>query len=70
MNKEFLCECDRWEFYTTHYHETFYWHSKAKKWYVGWIHLAEQDGFTQVSRYAIPMSYCPLCGGRLQDPEE
>lgn len=70
MSKEVLCECDRWDFYVTHYHETFYWHPKAKNWYVGWINLAEQDGFTQVSRYAIPMSYCPLCGGKLREPED
>lgn len=70
MGKELICECDRWNFYYTHYNETFYWHSKAKKWYIGWVHLADQGGITQVSRYAIPVDYCPLCGGRLTNLED
>ncbi len=68
--KENFCECDRFNFYTTHYHETFYWHSKAKTWYVQWVNLSDQGGYTQVSRYAIPMSFCPLCGDKLNEPEE
>ena len=70
MKKENFCVCDTWKFYTTNYHETFYWYEKAKKWYVQWVSLVDQGGYTQVSRYAIPMSYCPLCGGKLNTPEE
>ena len=70
MTKEFLCVCERWPFYARNYNETFYWSPEAQKWYVGWIHLSDQGGFTQVSRYAIPMHYCPLCGGKLKNPEE
>lgn len=65
-----MCECAHWEFYVRNYSDTFYWCSETKKWYVGWILLSDQGGFTQVSRYAIPMHYCPLCGGKLQNPEE
>ena len=70
MNKEKVCECAQWNFYITHYHETFYWHEKAQSWYVRWVNLSEREGYTQVSRYAIPMHYCPLCGGKLLDPGE
>jgi len=64
------CECEQWNFYVTHYHETFYWNSKAKGWYVQWVNLSTREGYTQVSRYAIPMIFCPLCGGILNEPEE
>ena len=70
MAAEAICECDRWNFYYTHYNETFYWHAKAKKWYIGWVHLSDQGGITQVSRYAIPVNYCPLCGGKLTELED
>lgn len=70
MIEQRFCECDRWQFYVTNYYETFYWHHKAKMWYVRWVSLDEQKGHTQVSRYAIPMKFCPLCGGKLKNLEE
>jgi|AntAceMinimDraft_8_1070364.scaffolds.fasta_scaffold516786_2 hypothetical protein len=68
--EENFCKCERWNFYINNYSETFYWHSTAKHWYVQWVDLSEQGGYTQVSRYAIPISFCPLCGGKLNNPEE
>jgi len=68
--KKNYCECDGFNFYIMHYHESFYWHPKAKQWYVQWVKLSGQGGYTQVSRYAIPMLFCPLCGGKLSAPEE
>lgn len=64
------CSCERWSFYVKNYNEVFYWDAEFKKWYVRWVHLADQGGYTQVSRYAIPIKFCPLCGGRLINPEE
>ena len=69
MTEEF-CNCDQWKFYVKNYDETFHWYDKPKKWYILWVHLANQNGFTQVSRYSIPISYCPLCGKKLTLPKE
>lgn len=65
-----ICNCDTWEFYVRNYNETFYYNPKTNKWYIGWVHLSDQGGYTQVSRYAIPVTYCPLCGGRLKIPDK
>lgn len=65
---DLICKCETWQYYTKNYSETFYWNVDTDSWYVGWVHLSTQDGFTQVSRYAIPIKHCPLCGGRLQNP--
>lgn len=27
-----------------------------------WIELTEEKGYTQVNRYGIPISFCPMCG--------
>lgn len=27
-----------------------------------WTELTEEKGYTQVHRYGIPISFCPMCG--------
>ena len=70
MFKEEYCECEEWLYYIRNYYETFYWIDASKKWYVTWVHLSDQGGYTQVSRYAIPIKYCPLCGKKLKKFED
>ena len=65
---DLICKCDTWQYYAKNYNETFNWRNDTEAWYVGWVHLSTQDGYTQVSRYAIPIEHCPLCGGRLKNP--
>ncbi len=67
MDHDFCCET--FKFYIRNYNETFYWYPKANKWYVQWVNLTDQGGVTQVSRYAIPMSFCPCCGKKLTNPK-
>ena len=31
-----------------------------------WLELTEEKGYTQVHRYGIPVSFCPMCGKRLK----
>ena len=69
-----LCNCDRWKFYIKNYSEAFEWYSDEgvthSKWYFIWTKLTETNGFTQVDRFAIPLTHCPCCGGILQPPNK
>jgi len=65
---DLVCNCETWKYYSRNYNETFYWNEERNNWYVAWVHLSEKEGYTQVSRYAIPIVYCPLCGGQLKIP--
>jgi len=65
-----FCECDQWQYYVKNYEEVFSWNDDYKKWYILWVKLSEDSGFTQVSRYAIPIHYCPCCGNELKNPKE
>lgn len=29
---------------------------------ISWIELTEEKGYTQVHKYGIPVSFCPMCG--------
>lgn len=29
---------------------------------ISWIVLTEEEGYTRIHNYAIPISYCPFCG--------
>lgn len=37
-------------------------------WVLGWIELTEENGYTQVHRYGIPIEFCPMCGKKLNNP--
>ena len=63
---DLICDCQSWEYYIKNYNDTFYWNNDTNSWYIRWVHLSERDGYTQVSRYAIPITHCPLCGGELK----
>lgn len=32
---------------------------------LSWIELTEEKGYTQVHKYGIPISFCPMCGKKL-----
>lgn len=65
-----FCNCKDWEFYVRNYSETFYQHPDTDNWYVGWVRLSNNGGYTQVSRYAIPINFCPLCGKELKNTKK
>jgi len=33
---------------------------------LSWMELTEEKGYTQVHRYGIPISFCPMCGKLLK----
>lgn len=66
---ESFCDCETWKYYVINYEEVFSWYPNVNKWYMLWVHLSKsEDGCTQVNRYAIPISHCPSCGGKLKKP--
>lgn len=66
---DLYCDCENWKSNVRNYDEVFAWISKYNRWYILWVKLSENEGFTQVNRYAIPISFCPCCGKKLKDPE-
>lgn len=32
---------------------------------LSWVELTEEKGYTQVHKYGIPISFCPMCGKKL-----
>jgi len=32
---------------------------------ISWKVLKEEEGYTRIHNYAIPISYCPFCGKKL-----
>ena len=65
-----FCDCETWKYFIRNYDEVFSWYEDYNRWYIRWVHLSEDEGFTQVNRYAIPINCCPSCGGRLKNPED
>ena len=65
MSEEF-CNCEEWKKYVRNYSEVFHYNEELGQWYILWTHLSDQGGYTQVSRYAIPIMSCPLCGFKLK----
>ena len=44
-------------------------YSSEYGWFLKWIELSDEDGYTQVNRYAVVISHCPFCGRQLNgDP--
>jgi hypothetical protein len=41
----------------------------AYGWVLNWIELTEERGYTQVHRYGVSISHCPMCGQRLKNIE-
>lgn len=35
-------------------------------WILTWTELTEEEGYTQVHRFGMPIKYCPLCGLMLE----
>ena len=65
-----FCECDKWKYFVKNYNEVFSWKEEYNKWYILWVKISEEKGYSQVSRYAIPIHYCPCCGGELKNPKD
>lgn len=36
-------------------------------WTLRWVQLTSEKGYTQVHRYGIPIKFCPICGGELEN---
>ncbi len=31
-------------------------------WVLSWMELTQEDGYTQIHRYGMPVRFCPMCG--------
>jgi hypothetical protein len=63
------CNCEDEDSVFKNYPELFKW-IPPYGWVINWVELTEEKGYTQVHRYALPILYCPLCGGKLKTKPE
>lgn len=64
--KEF-CNCEDWEDLKNNNSNVFKT-DPAYGWVLHWVELTDENGYTQVHRYGIPISFCPMCGRQLENP--
>jgi hypothetical protein len=63
-----FCTCDEWKNLKGNYPELFKWISPYG-WIIEWKSLTDEKGYTQVHRYGIAISFCPMCGKKLINKE-
>ena len=57
--KDDLCTCN-WKKYKNLIQE-----DPTYGWVLSWIELTEEEGYTKVHRFGLPIKYCPICGCKL-----
>lgn len=62
-----LCDCKDWLDLKSNNANVFQW-DPAYGWVLYWVELTDEEGFTQVHRYGVPIVFCPMCGRKLQTP--
>ncbi len=60
-----FCECEEWESLKKNHLELFTW-SPPYGWVIKWSELTDEKGYTQVHRYGLAISFCPICGKKLK----
>ena len=61
-----FCECIEFKNVCEN-HSVLFKFDDSYGWIVKWIELTQEDGYTKVHNYGIPITYCPLCGKKLGD---
>lgn len=62
-----FCNCEDWKNLKSNNSRIFQ-KDPTYGWVLHWIELTEEEGYTQVHRYGIGISYCPMCGRKLNTP--
>lgn len=62
-----FCNCKDWFELKDNNRSIVKW-DPAYGWVLNWIELTEDDGYTQVHRYGIPIKFCPMCGCPVKCP--
>ena len=60
------CDCDAWEQLEKQNRHLFQWDS-VYGWVLNWVELTDEQGYTQVHMYGVPIVYCPMCGKKLNN---
>jgi len=64
---EEFCNCSGWLDLNKNNYNIFQW-DPTYGWILHWIELTEEEGYTQVHRYGIPIKFCPMCSKSLKNP--
>lgn len=64
-----FCTCEDWKSVKDSNHTVFKWHS-TYGWIISWIELTDEKSHTQIHRYGLNISYCPMCGKKLHQRTE
>jgi hypothetical protein len=60
------CNCKDWEYLRNSHSGLFDFDVSKNKYCLNWMELTEEKGYTQVHRYGVYVSYCPMCGGKIK----
>ena len=59
------CNCEAWKTLENQNKQLLQW-DPTYGWVLNWIELTDEEGYTQVHRYGVPVSFCPMCGNKLK----
>jgi len=62
-----FCECADWQELKNN-NSNIFQQDLTYGWVLHWIELSEEHGYTQVHRYGIQITFCPMCGKALKNP--
>ena len=62
-----FCDCESGKRLLENNSTIFKW-DPVYGWVLNWIELTEERGYTQVNRYGMAVSFCPMCGKELKIP--
>lgn len=55
-----MCECEELD-------SNPFTYSKDYGWLIHWVEFTKDHGYAQIHEYGIAISYCPLCGKKLEN---
>lgn len=62
-----FCNCNDWDSLKNNNCNVFQW-DLVYGWVLHWIELTNEEGYTQIHRYGVPIKFCPMCGKKLKSP--
>jgi len=61
-----FCNCSNWKDLKDN-NSTVFQLDPTYGWVLCWIELTEEEGYSQVHRYGVPINFCPMCGATLKN---
>ena len=61
-----FCDCENWRELKKD-HEQLFVQDPSYGWVLSWIEVTEEKTHSQIHRFGVGISYCPLCGKKLGD---